>query len=161
LCAAQKLNTSCYSTGRRSPHRFRALVYSVAPTRGPVYRRLGFPCHHTHTQPFNGPWSSTTRVGRYQKKHSPTDARPDHRTSFINFLHLPAIRHLMTDIRRVKRCIIIIIIIIHSSLCVQFTCLTVLFDNQSINQSIKTLIHVDRPQRDKVHMVKITHTCNW
>ena len=27
--------------------------------------------------------------------------------------------------------------------------------NQSINQSIKTLIHVDRPQRDKVHMVKI------
>jgi len=26
---------------------------------------------------------------------------------------------------------------------------------QSINQSIKTLIHVDRPQRDKVHMVKI------
>ena len=23
-----------------------------------------------------------------------------------------------------------------------------------INQSIKTLIHVDRPQRDKVHMVK-------
>jgi len=27
--------------------------------------------------------------------------------------------------------------------------------NQSINQSIKTLIHVDRPQRDNVHMVKI------
>ena len=26
---------------------------------------------------------------------------------------------------------------------------------QSINQSIKTLIHVDRPQRAKVHMVKI------
>jgi len=26
---------------------------------------------------------------------------------------------------------------------------------QSINQSIKTLIHVDRPQRDKVHMVEI------
>ena len=27
-----------------------------------------------------------------------------------------------------------------------------------INQSIKTLIHVDRPQRDKVHMVKIKST---
>ena len=27
---------------------------------------------HTHTQPFNGLWSGTTRVGRYQKKHSPT-----------------------------------------------------------------------------------------
>ena len=25
---------------------------------------------HTHTQPFNGPWSGTTRVGRYQKKNT-------------------------------------------------------------------------------------------
>jgi len=25
----------------------------------------------THTQPFNGCWSGTTRVGQYQKKHSP------------------------------------------------------------------------------------------
>ena len=39
---------------------------------------------HTHTQPFNG----TTRVGRYQKNHSPTHTHPDHWTSFINFLHL-------------------------------------------------------------------------
>jgi len=45
---------------------------------------------HTHTQPFNGRWSGTTRVGgRYQKKHSSTHTHPDHRTSFINFLHLP------------------------------------------------------------------------
>ena len=44
---------------------------------------------HTHTQPFNGRWSGTTRVGgRYQKKHSSTHTHPDHRTSFINFLHL-------------------------------------------------------------------------
>jgi len=43
---------------------------------------------HTHTQPFNGLWSGTTRVGRYQKKHSPTHTHPDHQTSFINFLHL-------------------------------------------------------------------------
>ena len=42
---------------------------------------------HTHTQPFNGLWSGTTRVGRYQKKHSPTHTHPDHRTSFI-ILHL-------------------------------------------------------------------------
>jgi len=27
---------------------------------------------HAHTQPFNGLLSGTTRVGRYQKKHSPT-----------------------------------------------------------------------------------------
>jgi len=47
-------------------------------------------CHptHTHTQPFNGILSGTTRVGRYQKKHSPTHTHPDHQTSFINFLHL-------------------------------------------------------------------------
>ena len=43
---------------------------------------------HTHTQPFNGLWFGTTRVGRYKKKHSPTDTHPDHRTSFIIFLHL-------------------------------------------------------------------------
>ena len=41
-----------------------------------------------HTQPFNGPWSGTTRVGWYQKKHSPTHTHPDHWTSFITFLHL-------------------------------------------------------------------------
>ena len=43
---------------------------------------------HTHTQPFNGLWSGTTRVGRYQKKHSPTHTHPDHRIFFIIFLHL-------------------------------------------------------------------------
>ena len=42
----------------------------------------------THTQPLNGPWSGTTRVGRYQKKHSPTYTHPDHGAFFINFLHL-------------------------------------------------------------------------
>ena len=39
-------------------------------------------------RPFNGLWSGTTRVGRYQKKHSPTHTHPDHRASFIIFLHL-------------------------------------------------------------------------
>ena len=43
---------------------------------------------NTHTQPFNGLWSGTTRVGRYQKKHSPTHTHPDHRTSFIILIHL-------------------------------------------------------------------------
>ena len=43
---------------------------------------------HIPTQPFNGRWSGTTRVGRYQKKHSPTHIHPGHRTSFIHFLHL-------------------------------------------------------------------------
>ena len=49
---------------------------------------IGHYWKHTHTQPFNGLWSGTTRVGRYQKKHSPTHTHPDHRTSFIIFLHL-------------------------------------------------------------------------
>ena len=39
-------------------------------------------------RPFNGLWSGTTQVGRYQKKHSPTHTHPDHRASFITFLHL-------------------------------------------------------------------------
>ena len=39
-------------------------------------------------RPFNGLWSGTTRVGRYQKEHSPTHTHPDHRASFIIFLHL-------------------------------------------------------------------------
>ena len=37
---------------------------------------------------FNGLWSGTTRVGWYHKKHSPTRTHPDHRASFIIFLHL-------------------------------------------------------------------------
>jgi len=56
-----------------------------------AHRSLNTPAHthtHTHTQPFNGRWSGTTRVGWYKKKHSPTHTHPDHRTSFINFLHL-------------------------------------------------------------------------
>jgi len=38
-------------------------------------------------QPFYGPLSRTTRVSRYQKKHSPTH-HPDHQPSFISFFHL-------------------------------------------------------------------------
>jgi len=47
---------------------------------------------HSNTQqqqqPFNGLCSGTTRVGRYQKKHSPTHTHPDHRPAFNSFLHL-------------------------------------------------------------------------
>ena len=39
-------------------------------------------------RPFNGLWSGTTRVGRYQKEHSPTHTHPNQRASFITFLHL-------------------------------------------------------------------------
>ena len=39
-------------------------------------------------QPFNGRLSGTTRVGRYQKKHSPTHTHAGQRTSLITFLHL-------------------------------------------------------------------------
>ena len=39
-------------------------------------------------QPFNGRLSGTTRVDRYQKKHSPAHTHPGQRTSFITFLHL-------------------------------------------------------------------------
>jgi len=43
---------------------------------------------HTQQQPFYGPLSGTTRVSRYQKKHSPTH-HPDHHPVFISFFHLP------------------------------------------------------------------------
>ena len=44
---------------------------------------------HTHTQqPFYGPLSWTTRVSRYQKKHSLTH-HPDRHPIFISFFHLP------------------------------------------------------------------------
>ena len=39
-------------------------------------------------QPLKGRLSGTTRVGLYQKKHSPTHTHPGQRTSFITFLHL-------------------------------------------------------------------------
>ena len=39
-------------------------------------------------QPFNSRLSGTTRVGRYQKKHSPAHTHPGQRTSVITFLHL-------------------------------------------------------------------------
>jgi len=38
-------------------------------------------------RPFCGPLSGTTRVSRYQKKHSPTH-HPHHRPVFIGFFHL-------------------------------------------------------------------------
>ena len=43
--------------------------------------------HNTNTQSFYGPLSGTTRVSRYQKKHSPTQ-HPDHHPIFISFFHL-------------------------------------------------------------------------
>jgi len=39
-------------------------------------------------QPYYGPLSRTTRVSRYQKKHSPTH-HLDHHPVFISFFHLP------------------------------------------------------------------------
>jgi len=44
--------------------------------------------HKVQQQPFYGPLSGTTRVSRYQKKHSPTH-HPNHHPFFISFFHLP------------------------------------------------------------------------
>jgi len=64
---------------------------------------------HTHTQPFNGLWSGTTRVGRYQKKHSPT--HPSWSSDIL--YRLPP----FTTTNGIH--------------FVQFTCMTVLLDNVS------------------------------
>ena len=55
---------------------------------------------NTHTQLFNGLWSGTTWLGRYQKKHSHSHTHPDHRTSFINFFHL--LRSIAFSLFRVR-----------------------------------------------------------
>ena len=65
---------------------------------------------HTHTQPFHVLWSGTSRVGRYQKKHSPTQT-PSWSSDIL--YHLPPFT------------------MIHNILFIQFTFLTVLFDNLS------------------------------
>jgi len=59
------------------------------PPRTLVRKSCGWLSHtHTHTQPFCGPLSETTRVSWYQKKHSPTPTYSDHQPSFISFLRL-------------------------------------------------------------------------
>ena len=81
-------NLSSTSLPRLSWKRSRLNWCSVAALSLSVICQSQTPGYTTHTQPFNGIWSGTTQVGRYQKKHSPTHTHPDHRTSFINFLHV-------------------------------------------------------------------------
>ena len=81
-------------------------VPNTPPTQARTHARAHTHTHtHTHTQLFNSLWYGTSRVGRYQKKHSSTHNHPDHQTSFPPFTT------------------------IHSILFVQLTCLTVLFNN--------------------------------
>jgi len=70
-------NCLIYYSFKQNRETFSELLHMLARTHA-----------RTHTQPFNGLWSGTTRIGWYQKKHSPTHTHLDHRTSFINFLHL-------------------------------------------------------------------------
>jgi len=55
-------------------------------------------------QPFNGCLSGTTRVGWYQKKHSPTHTHPGQHTSFITFLHLQRSMCTWTNTKAIKIC---------------------------------------------------------
>jgi len=72
----------CVYTG---PDRWYSFKQAIHPHTTHTHTRAHT---HTHTQLFNGLWSGTTRVSQYQKKHLPTHTHPDHRTSFIVFLHL-------------------------------------------------------------------------
>jgi len=77
-----------------SPNQLQSTTLQSNSQNNLVFPRPPVPCapylQMLATPLFNGLWSGTTgtRVGRYQKKHSPTHTHPDHRTSFINFLHL-------------------------------------------------------------------------
>ena len=88
--------SSALASGQLGPlmHQFGLDDTAVAAAQNGGLRALLSSCclcnflSFLRTQPFNGLWSGTTRVGRYQKKHSPTHVHPDLRTSFIIFLHL-------------------------------------------------------------------------
>jgi len=74
-------------------YRFRAPIFgmSLPPSHGTCHDCTVFslkPTEQQQKQPFNGRLSGTTRVGRYQKKHSPAYTHSGQRTSFITFLHL-------------------------------------------------------------------------
>ena len=66
--------------------------------------RAGFHCHlvgntHTHTQPFNGPLSGTTRVSQYQKGKTNldfTEAR-DSEWQWHQLSHMQVYTSLQTD----------------------------------------------------------------
>jgi len=69
---------------RRRLHRVRtSLIYTPDYTAAIADLK-----YKQQQQPFYGPLSGTTRVSRYQKKHSPTH-HPDHHPVFISFFHLP------------------------------------------------------------------------
>ena len=63
-------------------------TWSLGPTHVHSTSSTSVSYTHAFAQPFNGLWSGTAWLGRYEKKHSPTHTHPDRQTSFINFLHL-------------------------------------------------------------------------
>ena len=77
-----------HSLQHSTEHSWSSNVKSTIPTLRRLFCDISHTHTHTHTQPFNGLLSGTTKVGQYQKKHSPTHTHPHHRTSFIIFLHL-------------------------------------------------------------------------
>ena len=53
--------------GEQQPHRKQSALAGSASPRDTRRKLVGLPHTHTHTHPFNGPLSGTTRVSRYQK----------------------------------------------------------------------------------------------
>ena len=58
-----------------------------------------FADNNNNNRTFYGPLSGTTRVSRYQKKHSPTH-QPDHHPVFISFFHL--LRSIASSLFRLR-----------------------------------------------------------
>jgi len=52
---------------------------------------------HTDAQLFNGPQSRTTRVSRYQKKHSPTHTRKKEEEGFTQTKKSASSQHGLSD----------------------------------------------------------------
>ena len=75
------LTVSCFSKIQTGVS-FLVLAHLGSPGQRAVKRVCVYMYTHTHS-----PLSGTTWIGRYQKKHSPTHAHPDHQISYIDFLH--------------------------------------------------------------------------
>ena len=71
-------------------HQLSLLIVFLCPSsrRDCITLQKGSIQEQQQQQPFNGRLSGTTRVDRYQEKHSPDHTHPGRCTSFITFLHL-------------------------------------------------------------------------
>ena len=116
-CKNKRLSRSTSSNFSTVMHE-KLPLRSICPTLTLCLSACRFILQDAHTQPFNSRWSGTTRVGRYKKKL--THSHPSWTSDIL--YQLPPYT------------------MIHSIFCVQFTCLTVLWQPLSGSSSVFLLV---------------------